>query len=79
MSQFGIINDKLREQLREILEADDSSQDSKVFKQAKDHYKACMDLKKLEEIGLGPLQQALEKFGGWPVLMDKWEQSSFDW
>ena len=48
--------------------------------QAKDHYKACMDLEKLEEIGHSPLLKNLQLFGGWPVLDgDKWDESQFDW
>lgn len=78
-SQFAIIDDELEEQLRDILEANDTTDDSIVFKQAKDQYMACMDLAKLEEIGLKPLKDMLKKFGGWPVLEDNWDESNFKW
>ena len=78
-SQFAIIDDELEEQLRDILEANDTTDDSIVFKQAKDQYMACMDLAKLEEIGLQPLKDMLKKFGGWPVLEDNWDESNFKW
>ena len=78
-SQFAIIDDELEEQLRDILEANDTSDDSIVFKQAKDQYMACMDLDKLEEIGLEPLKLILKELGGWPVLEDNWDESSFKW
>jgi len=79
-TQFGLISDELQKQLRDILQSDDTKEDNKVFQQAKDHYKACMDLEKLEEIGHSPLLENLKLFGGWPVLDgDKWDESKFDW
>ena len=65
--------------MRDILQSSDSNEDSKVFRQAKDHFKACMDLEKLEEIGHAPLKDTLKEFGGWPVLEDEWDDSQFDW
>lgn len=38
-----------------------------------------MFLEVLEERGARPLLELLEKLGGWPVLMDNWDQSEFDW
>jgi len=78
-SQFGIIDDELEEQLRDILESNVTDDESKVFQQARDQYRACMNLPKLEEIGLEPVNNILEKFGGWPVLQDDWNEDSFDW
>ena len=69
--------------MRAILESNDTSIDtsdySKVFYQARDHYQACMNLEKIEEIGRKPLLDTLRKFGGWPVLEEKWDESAFDW
>jgi hypothetical protein len=78
-SQFAIIDDELEEQLREILEANHTADDSMVFKQARDQYMACMDLDKLEEFGLQPVKDLLEKFGGWPVLDKNWNEAEFKW
>ena len=78
-TQFGLISEDLQKQLRDILQSDADKDDSKVFKQAKDHFKACMDLENLEKIGYDPLKNALKVFGGWPVLEDKWDESQFDW
>merc|ERR1712141_568799 len=38
-----------------------------------------MNLPKLEEIGLEPVNEILQKFGGWPVLQDDWNEDAFDW
>jgi len=78
-SQFGIIDDELEEQLRDILEANETKHDSRVFQQARDQYMACMDLEKIEEKGLEPLLSLLKKFGGWPVLEDNWNEANFKW
>ena len=75
-----MIDDELDEQLRDILEGNATEGESLVLTQARDQYKSCMDLDRLEEIGLKPLKDLLEKFGGWPVVEgDKWDENSFDW
>ena len=39
-----------------------------------------MDLDQLEKIGLGPLKEILDYFGGWPVVKgDEWDEEGFDW
>lgn len=78
-SQFAIIDDDLEEQLRDILETNTTEEDSIVFRQARDQYLACMDLDRLEDIGLGPLKEMLKTFGGWPVLEDNWNEAEFNW
>ena len=33
-----------------------------------------------EERGLQPLEEILNEFGGWPVVVgDNWDESSFEW
>jgi len=78
-SQFAIIDDELDEQLREILESNATEGGSLVFHQARDHYASCMDLDRLDSIGLKPLQDLLKTFGGWPVLENNWDENSFKW
>ena len=78
-SQFAIIDDELDEQLREILESNATEGGSLVFHQARDHYASCMDLDRLDQIGLKPLQDLLKTFGGWPVLEKNWDENSFKW
>ncbi len=39
-----------------------------------------MDLDTIESIGLKPLQNVLEKMGGWPVVDgDDWDEDAFSW
>lgn len=46
---------------------------------ARDHYQACMDLDRLEEVGLEPLKSLLTFLGGWPVLDENWNEEDFKW
>ena len=51
-----------------------------MFTMARNVYKACMDLEKIEEIGLDPLKQMLKEMGGWPVLEgEAWKADTFSW
>lgn len=33
----------------------------------------------IEQQGSKPLKKILNKLGGWPVLLDKWNETAFDW
>jgi len=66
--------------LRDILESSETlDTESLVFRQARDQYMSCMDLDKLEEIGIQPALDLLKLFGGWPVLEDNWNEDNFKW
>ena len=67
-------------QLRHILEEEPKEEESRVFTMARNVYKACMDLEKIEEVGLDPLKMMLKEMGGWPVLEGtSWDESKFSW
>ena len=66
--------------MRDILESSETlDTESLVFRQARDQYMSCMDLDKLEEIGIQPALDLLKLFGGWPVLEDNWNEDNFKW
>lgn len=46
---------------------------------AKNLFKSCMDYEVIDKRGIKPLLELLEKFGGWPLLDDSWDEKSFDW
>ncbi|CRK89031.1 CLUMA_CG002556, isoform A [Clunio marinus] len=46
---------------------------------AKNLYSSCMNYEVIEKRGIEPLLDLLEKFGGWPLLDDSWDEKSFDW
>lgn len=46
---------------------------------AKNLFRSCMNYETIEERGIQPLLDLLEKFGGWPLLDDSWDEKNFDW
>ena len=58
---------------RELLEAEDGDEDWELFRTAKKYYRSCMDLDRLEKLGVKPMLDSLKHLGGWPVLQgDGW-------
>lgn len=80
-SSFTPAGEVLYERGRTILEEEETDEDWNVFKQAKRLYKSCMDEDKLDQLGLTPLTNVLEEFGGWPVLKgDNWaNEDAYKW
>ena len=54
-----------------LLEEDSPVGEAKPFRMARDVYKSCMDIGKIEQLGLEPVKQILNDLGGWPVLLGK--------
>ncbi|KAK6639892.1 hypothetical protein RUM43_008167 [Polyplax serrata] len=77
---FSQISDKLKEQLRTIIEEPTTPKEAYPFTLAKNLYKACMNKKGIASRGHKPLLDLLEKLGGWPVLEGpNWKVGDFDW
>ena len=62
------IKEDIMIQGRTLLEAEQAEDDFGAYQLARDHYKACINEEKLEELGVKPMQQKLKEFGGWPVV-----------
>ena len=71
-NNFDVISERIYERGRSILEEPIQPGDWEAFKMSKRYYKACMDEEKREELGIKPMQDYLEQFGGWPVLEQGW-------
>ena len=54
-----------------ILEEESEPNEAKPFRMARDVYKSCMDVGKIQDLGLEPIKQILEDLGGWPVLIGR--------
>ena len=52
-----------------LLEEESPLGESKPYRMARDVYKSCMDIGKIERLGLEPVKQILSDLGGWPVLL----------
>jgi Peptidase family M13 len=46
---------------------------------AKNLFRSCMNYEIIEKRGIEPLLELLDKFGGWPLLNDDWDEKNFDW
>ncbi|RZF35771.1 hypothetical protein LSTR_LSTR012069 [Laodelphax striatellus] len=77
---FGIINDKLNEQLRDILDQPILPNEIKPFVYAKNLFNSCMNKAVIEEKGAKPMLSILKELGGWPVLEgSNWKEADWDW
>ena len=64
-------------QVRLLLEEPNSPSEAKPFHMARDVYKACMDLGRIEDTGTDGLKRILDRLGGWPVLEgDAWSEAN---
>ena len=54
-----------------MLEDEVRDGDWEVFGKARQFYKSCMNLERLEELGVRPMLDTLKDLGGWPVLEGK--------
>nr|XP_042904447.1 neprilysin-2-like [Parasteatoda tepidariorum] len=80
LSVFQQVEDVLNLQLKGLLQKPSDESEPKSIKMVKDMYNSCLDLDILEKSGSKPLQEVLQKLGGWPVVEgDKWDGSNFDW
>ena len=67
VSEFSHLNDKLTQQVRQLLEDPAPPPPGSPFRLAKDSYFACMNRQKIEMLGVSPLTDILSLLGSWPV------------
>ncbi|CAL8147661.1 unnamed protein product [Orchesella dallaii] len=80
MTTFGMLNDKLDEQVRRLVEEPIKEDEPKVFKLVKSLYQSCMNKSLIESQGLEPMHDVLKMLGGWPIIDgDKWDAEEFTW
>lgn len=77
---FVSVNNKVYQQLRTIFSEPLNENDIRPFTLVKQVYTSCMDLNRMESAGIQPLNQFIDKYGGWPVVIgSSWNQSNWDW
>ena len=78
--QWQPIQDKIEQNGKRLLEAPvDEENDFESDKMAKTFYKSCMDQDQLNELGIEPISELVEKVGGWPVVEeDSWNGENFN-
>ncbi|XP_073937646.1 membrane metallo-endopeptidase-like 1 isoform X2 [Castor canadensis] len=73
-SVFDILRDELEVILKGVLEKS-SAKDRPAVEKAKMLYRSCMNESLIEKRDSQPLLNILEVVGGWPVAMDKWNET----
>lgn len=77
---FSIIQDKVDEELKTILTQAPQPNEPKPFRLAKIFTKTCLDEKQLNEKGIAPMVDILDKYGGWPVVKgNDWHSERWNW
>jgi predicted metalloendopeptidase len=78
--RFSQIDDQIKIVLRDLLQEKDHAGDPKSTLFTKQLYRSCLNVDKLEELGLKPLKALAKKYGGWPVVDGKnWKENEYDW
>lgn len=77
---FSIVQDKIDEEVKTILMQEPQINEPKPFRLAKTFAKTCLDEKTLNEKGITPMVEILEKYGGWPVVQgNDWRSDNWNW
>ncbi|XP_031638615.1 neprilysin-2-like [Contarinia nasturtii] len=76
---FIEVQDKVDEQLRNMLAEDPQPNESNAFKLAKIFRLSCINETARNEIGITPIVEIHEKIGGWPVVKGDWDSKSWEW
>lgn len=79
VNAFTDISNTIQSQLQVIIHEKVEANESKPFKMAKNLYKSCMNVTQIEQVGLNPLKDLLNEFGGWPVVRgEQWLEKEWD-
>lgn len=73
-------DDKLKEQLRDVLTEKIQPNEPHSLELAKKLTKICLNERQLNAAGIEPLLEFLDNYGGWPVVKgDQWNENQWDW
>ncbi|KAK3870388.1 hypothetical protein Pcinc_024381 [Petrolisthes cinctipes] len=78
-AMFDVLDKALMNALATILTEPINPEDPEPINKAKVYYAGCLDEALLETIGLQPLIDFLNQFGGWPMTDSNWSDALFDW
>lgn len=77
---FSTVADEIEIQLRTIMNEPVHANESKAFTLAKRLNASCMNRTAVEALGLRPMIDILNSYGGWPVVKGaEWDEKSWDW
>ncbi|XP_058806095.1 neprilysin-2-like isoform X2 [Phymastichus coffea] len=80
VTQYGILNKKIEDELINELNSGPHANDLEAFKVIKSFYMNCINETRIENDGITPILELLDRLGGWPVLTgDKWNDDDYRW
>ncbi|PVD37052.1 hypothetical protein C0Q70_04045 [Pomacea canaliculata] len=74
---FEKLHDELQIILKDLLEESPMAHDSNATLKAKTLYKSCINMTQIRNIGDEPLRSVTLELGGWPIILENWDSSSF--
>ncbi|XP_045472606.1 neprilysin-2-like [Harmonia axyridis] len=78
-SAFTEVQEKLKSQLRVLLEEPTGRDEIQAIQLVKTYYKACMNEDVINAEALVEAHTLLNALGGWPLLEEVWDPNNFDW
>ncbi|XP_076238922.1 endothelin-converting enzyme homolog [Calliopsis andreniformis] len=66
-SEDHVVMEKTYKRIKNVLEEPDKPDDIPPVKMAKKLYHSCMNVDTIEEKGIQPIQEILDRTGGWPI------------
>lgn len=80
LSAFSLLQDEMDLKLKRLVERPREDKDRDFVILAKNMYISCMNTSRIDELGIQPLLDILDKLGKWPILeKENWTDSDFDW
>lgn len=77
---FSTVSDEIEIQLKLIINEPVRANESRAFTLAKRLNASCMNRTAVDALGLKPMQDILDSFGGWPVVNGTaWNENGWDW
>lgn len=72
-------SDKVKLQLKKLLDPSHHERDSRPLKLLKTMYKSCLNTTKIEKESVSFVKKEFKELGGWPVTESTWNEKKFDW
>lgn len=77
---FSTVSDEIEIQLKTIINEPVRANESRAFTLAKRLNASCMNRTAVDALGLKPMTDILDSYGGWPVVNGTaWNENSWDW
>jgi len=80
VDSFEAVRDILKDQLKTVITSPVEDSDIDATKAVKQLYSACLNQDLIEQRGLKPINDVMQRMGGWPAVVgDDWDESAWSW